>query len=157
VRRDLLGDVEGDILDVGCGPGTNFEHYRPSAHVTAVDYNEHMLTLARRTLAALPEPHARIELRVADASSLPFEDASFDVYVTTLVLCSVDDLDAAVEEAWRVLRPGGHLRLFEHVRSLSPWKARLQSWLNPPWAYFVDGCLSTATPTNASSPAGSRW
>jgi len=140
MRRELLSDLTGDILDVGCGPGTNFEHYRADAHVTAVDYSEHMLPLARRTLLALPQPHAVIEVRQADATDLPFRDASFDAYVSTLVLCSVDDLDAAVEEAWRVLRPGGALRLLEHIRSATPWKARLQSWLNPAWGLVADGC-----------------
>ena len=139
-RRDLVGDLQGDILDVGCGPGTNFEHYRPDAHVTAVDNNEHMLPAARRTLLRLPQPHAIIEIRQADATALPFRDASFDAYVSTLVLCSVDDLDRAVEEAWRVLRPGGALRLFEHVRSEVPWRARVQRWLNPAWGVVADGC-----------------
>lgn len=137
-RRDLLGDLEGDVLDVGCGPGTNFPHYAPAARVTAVDYNQHMLEHARRALA---EPHrATIEVRQADAMALPFADASFDAYVSTLVLCSVPDLDRAVEEAWRVLRPGGALRLFEHVRSASPWKAHLQGWLSPAWGIVADGC-----------------
>ena len=58
----------------------------------------------------------------------------------TLVLCSVPDLEAAVDEAWRVLRPGGELRIFEHVRSESEWKARIQGWLNPAWGYVADGC-----------------
>lgn len=140
IRRDLVGDLQGDILDVGCGPGTNFEHYRPDAHVTAVDYNEHMLPLARETLLGLREPHPVIEVRQADAMALPFRDASFDAYVSTLVLCSVPDLERAVEEAWRVLAPGGALRLFEHVRSEVPWKARVQFALNPAWGLVADGC-----------------
>lgn len=140
MRRELLSDLGGDILDMGCGPGTNFEHYRPDAHVTAVDYNEHMLRHARQTLLGLREPHAVIEIRQADAMALPFRDASFDAYVSTLVLCSVPDLDRAVEEAWRVLRPGGALRLIEHIRSDTPWKARLQRWLTPAWGLVADGC-----------------
>lgn len=139
-RRRLLGDLEGDVLDVGCGPGTNFEHYGPRARVTAVDYNPGMVDLARRTLAGMAAPHPPIEVRQADAQALPFEDASFDAYVTTLVLCSVPDLDGAIAEAWRVLRPGGEIRLFEHVRSASAWRARVQGWLNPVWGYVADGC-----------------
>ena len=49
-------------------------------------------------------------------------------------------MEAAVDEAWRVLRPGGQLRIFEHVRSESEWKARIQGWLNPAWGYVADGC-----------------
>lgn len=136
-RRALLGDLEGDVLDVGCGPGTNFEHYGSRARVTAIDYNPGMVALAE---SAREGHRASIEVRQADASALPFADASFDAYVSTLVLCSVPDLEAAVDEAWRVLRPGGELRIFEHVRSRTPWKARLQRWLNPAWGYVADGC-----------------
>ena len=145
-RRELLGDLEGDVLDVGCGPGTNFEHYGAGARVTAVDYNPGMVRLAQETLHERGPFPAAIEVRQADATALPFEDASFDAYVTTLVLCSVPDLDAAVEEAWRVLRPGGALRIFEHVRSSSAWMARVQGALNPAWGYVADGCrLDRAT------------
>lgn len=137
LRGELLGDLEGEVLDVGCGPGTNFAHYGPRARVTAVDYNPHMVDLARQ---ALPAPRAEVAVQVADATALPFEAERFDAYVTTLVLCSVPDLERAVDEAWRVLKPGGQLRIFEHVRSQTPWKARLQRWLSPAWAFLVDGC-----------------
>ena len=137
VRADLVGDLEGDVLEVGCGPGTNFEHFGRGARVTAVDYNAAMLEHAR---AALPAPHAEVHVQQADATALPFGDASFDAYVTTLVLCSVPDLEAAVDEAWRILRPGGYVRIFEHVRSDSRWKAALQATVNPVWGYVADGC-----------------
>lgn len=140
IRAGLLRDLEGEVLDVGCGPGTNFEHYGAGARVTAVDYNPGMVRLAQGTLRERGPFGATIAVRQADATALPFEDASFDAYVTTLVLCSVPDLDAAVDEAWRVLRPGGALRIFEHVRSSSAWKARAQGWLNPAWGYVADGC-----------------
>ncbi len=137
IRADLVGDLEGEVLEVGCGPGTNFEHYGLGARVTAVDYNPHMLRHAR---ASLPAPRAEVGLLLADATALPFESASFDAYATTLVLCSVPDLPAAVDEAWRVLRPGGQLRIFEHVRSGSGWKAAAQALVNPLWGYVADGC-----------------
>jgi SAM-dependent methyltransferase len=136
-RAALLGDLVGDVLDVGCGPGTNFPHYGPGARVTAVDYNPGMIALARR---ALPAPHASVTVQVADAMALPFEDETFDAYVSTLVLCSVPDLGRAVDEAWRVLRPGGEVRIFEHVRSRSAWRAQLQTWLSPAWGVVADGC-----------------
>lgn len=136
-RRALLGDLEGDILDVGCGPGTNFDHYGRGARVTAIDYNPAMLALAQ---GALPAAQAQVEVHVADATALPFEGASFDAYVSTLVLCSVPELERAVDEAWRVLRRGGEVRVFEHVRSESHWKARVQTALSPAWGVVADGC-----------------
>jgi SAM-dependent methyltransferase len=144
VRRTLLGDLQGDVLDVGCGPGTNFRYYPAGTRVTAIDYNEHMLPMARAEAARIEgDPShggVHIEVSQADAMALPFPDESFDAYVTTLVLCSVPDLDRAVDEAWRVLRPGGQLRIFEHVRSTSKWIARFQRWLNPAWGLIADGC-----------------
>ena len=136
-RATLLGDLAGEILDVGCGLGTNFEHYGQGARVTAIDYNPGMVALARQ---ALPAPHAQVTVQIADATALPFPDKSFDAYVTTLVLCSVPDLERAVDEAWRILRPGGEVRVFEHVRSERAWKAQLQTWLSGPWGFVADGC-----------------
>jgi ubiquinone/menaquinone biosynthesis C-methylase UbiE len=140
IRRALVGDLRGYVLDVGCGPGTNFRYYAPDAHVVALDYNEYMLPMARAEAARLEGAHEQIEVRHADATALPFPDGSFDAYVSTLVLCSVSDLERAVDEAWRVLRPGGQLRVFEHVRSSSPWIARVQRWLSPAWGVVADGC-----------------
>src|SRR5688572_1216443 len=71
-REALLADLEGDVLDVGCGPGTNFQHYGPHARVTAIDYNPGMVALAQRTLREHPPPRAIIEVRQADATALPF-------------------------------------------------------------------------------------
>jgi SAM-dependent methyltransferase len=151
IREELLGDLTGDVLDVGIGPGTNLEHYGPGARVTAVDYNERMLDLAR---GALRGAQASVTLQQADAGALPFADESFDAYVTTLVLCSVPDLERTIAEAWRVLRPGGALRLFEHVRSDALWKARLQSLLTPVWGVFVDGCHLDRDPATAVRARG---
>ena len=69
----------------------------------------------------------------APAEDLPFEDASFDTVVATLVLCSVDDQPRALRQLRRVLRPGGRLLFLEHVRSEDPGLAHRQdrmNWLN---------------------------
>lgn len=71
---------------------------------------------------------------------LPFRDGSFDTVVATLVLCSVDDPDAAVHEVRRVLRPGGTVLVLEHVRASSPALARWQDRLARPWAAVAAGC-----------------
>ena len=76
----------------------------------------------------------------ASAEELPFEDASFDTVVSTMVLCSVGDVPATLEEIGRVLRPGGRLLFLEHVRSDEPRVARRQDRLHGPWAWFARGC-----------------
>jgi ubiquinone/menaquinone biosynthesis C-methylase UbiE len=76
----------------------------------------------------------------APAESLPFPDASFDTVVATLVLCTVDDQARSLEEARRVLKPGGRLLFLEHVRSENPSLARWQDRLHGPWKAFGHGC-----------------
>ena len=76
----------------------------------------------------------------APAERLPFEDASFDTAVATLVLCTVPDPAAALAEAARVLKPGGRLLFIEHVRAEDPGLARWQDRLEKPWRFLGDGC-----------------
>jgi ubiquinone/menaquinone biosynthesis C-methylase UbiE len=82
----------------------------------------------------------RVTVRQASAEALPLEDASFDTVVSTLVLCSVDDLDRALAEIHRVLRPGGQLIFVEHVRWEDPERTKWQDRLERPWMVLADGC-----------------
>jgi hypothetical protein len=56
------------------------------------------------------------------------------------MLCSVEGLEAAVTECRRVLRPGGTLRFYEHVRSESDRVGRFQDVIERPWGFFAGGC-----------------
>ncbi len=97
-------------------------------------------------------------MRVIDGSAdhLPAEDGSFDAVVTSLVLCSVPDQVRALAEAHRVLRPGGELRFYEHVRSDDPRQARLQertAWI---WPHLFGGCHTDRQTESAMVEAGFR-
>jgi SAM-dependent methyltransferase len=91
-------------------------------------------------LRKLRETAPDAEIVEAPAERLPFDDSSFDTAVFTLVLCTVPDPAAAVDEAARVLRPGGRLLFIEHVRSEEPGLARWQDRLERPWRFCGDGC-----------------
>jgi SAM-dependent methyltransferase len=119
VRRSVYADAEGpdaseeafrviaalepaDVLEVGCGPGELSERLRRElgAHVVAIDLSERMVELARGR---------GVDARVGDVQALPFDDASFDCVVAARMLYHVADVDLALAETRRVLRPGGHL------------------------------------------------
>jgi len=113
LRRRLLDGASGRVVEVGPGNGPNFDLYPPTAaEVVAVEPEPY---LRRRAGDAARSAAVPIRVVAGTADELPLEDGSADVVVCCLVLCSVDDQASALREIRRVLRPGGELRLLEHV------------------------------------------
>ncbi len=137
IREEMLKDVTGEVLEIGAGTGANFKYYRNGAHITAIEPDPYMLERARRRAA---EASANIELHQVAAEELPFADATFDFVIDTLVLCSVRDPRRALAEMRRVLKPGGELRLYEHIRYKNPIGAISQDIISPVWQWFGAGC-----------------
>ena len=111
-----------------------------------------MLKRARKRLAREPAASV-IDLRQAPAERLPFDDASFDTVVSTLVLCTVTDVPAALAEIRRVLRPGGELRLLEHVRG-DGFVGHAQDIARPVWSWCAAGCQPNRDTEAALRDAG---
>ena len=153
-RRRLLAGLTGRVLEVGAGTGLNFPHY--PATVTEVLAIEPEPYLRRLALAAARQ--APVPIRVVDgtAEALPAPDRTVDTVVASLVLCTVADLDQALAEVRRVLRPGGRLRFYEHVRAEDPRLARWQDRLERPWGWLVGGCHSNRDTVAAITAAGLR-
>jgi|SRR5579862_3285356 len=131
LRRGLLADARGRVLEIGGGTGANLRFYDGNIESLVVTEPEPAMLRRLQRKAREQEPSAKV-LR-APAEDLPFEDDTFDTVVSTLVLCGVNDQPRALREARRVLRPGGRLLFLEHVRSDDPQLARLQdriNWLN---------------------------
>jgi Methylase involved in ubiquinone/menaquinone biosynthesis len=137
IRQELLQDVTGEVLEIGAGTGANFQHYRSGAHVVATEPDPYML---KRAQARANTAAATIEVRQAAGEELPFPDGSFDFVIDTLVLCSVSDPRKVLAEIKRVLKPGGELRLYEHVRSRNPVGALAQDVVQPVWSWLGAGC-----------------
>ena len=137
-RRRLLGGVRGRVLEIGAGTGLNLSHY-PDA-IDELVLAEPSAPMAERLEARRAKLARRADLVAAPAEALPFGEGSFDTVVSTLVLCTVHDPDAALAEVRRVLRPGGRLLFCEHVRSDSPRLSRWQDRLADRWAAVADGC-----------------
>jgi SAM-dependent methyltransferase len=138
LRRAALAPARGRVLEIGAGPGFNTTHY-PDA-VEEIVLTEPGGELLRRAERRASASGRRVVVMQATAERLPFEDASFDTVVSTLVLCSVRDQDRALAEIRRVLRPGGELLFMEHVRAEDPKRARWQDRLERPWGVVAMGC-----------------
>jgi ubiquinone/menaquinone biosynthesis C-methylase UbiE len=131
MRERLLAGASGDVIEIGGGTGLNLPCYGPD--VRSLTITEPEPAMLRRLERRVHEQRPSATVLRAPAEDLPFEDHSFDVAVSTLVLCGVDDQPRALRELRRVLRPGGRLLFIEHLRSEDPAWARLQdrmNWLN---------------------------
>jgi ubiquinone/menaquinone biosynthesis C-methylase UbiE len=151
MRRQLLADVSGDVLEVGAGTGANFGHYPATTRVVALEPDPFMLKRAEKKLADLGRTN--ITLQRAPAESLPFPDASFDTIVSTLVLCTVADPTSSLDEMRRVLRPGGRMLFIEHVRA-DGLSGRVQDAIRPVWGWFGAGCHPNRRTGDALRDAG---
>jgi ubiquinone/menaquinone biosynthesis C-methylase UbiE len=114
-RRRMLGGLAGRVVEVGAGDGANFALYPPA--VTEVLAAEPEPQLREQAVAAARTAPVPVTVSGGTAEALPVEDGWADALVFSLVLCTVPDQDAALEEARRVVRPGGELRFFEHVQA----------------------------------------
>ncbi|MGA5189265.1 class I SAM-dependent methyltransferase [Streptomyces griseoincarnatus] len=151
-RREMLAGARGRVVEIGAGTGSNFRHYPPEVTaVVAVEPEPRLRALAEEAAAEAPVP---VEVVAALAEELPLEDDSFDVAVCSLVLCTIADVPSALAEARRVLKPGGELRFYEHVRSERPGFRRVQKALALPWRLLGGGCHLTRDTERAIREAG---
>jgi SAM-dependent methyltransferase len=137
-RQALLADVEGKVLEVGFGTGLNLPHYPNHIRtLTTVDPNPGMTTLARKRIDASP---LTVESHVINGEQLPMSDNVFDTVVSTWTLCSITDVEQALAEIRRVLKPDGRFFFIEHGLSDEPKVQRWQHFLTPLQRIYADGC-----------------
>ncbi|MEZ5120317.1 MAG: class I SAM-dependent methyltransferase [Solirubrobacterales bacterium] len=154
MRRELVAGLSGSVVEVGPGNGINFAHYPPAvAELVAVEPEPYLRGQAQRAA-----PSAPVAVRVVDgtAASLPLPDDAADAIVVAGVLCSVPDQDAALAEFRRVLRPGGELRFYEHVRSYRPGFGRYQDVVGVVWRRLMGGCETNRDTLGAIERSGLR-
>jgi ubiquinone/menaquinone biosynthesis C-methylase UbiE len=130
LRQHTAGKASGVVLEVGAGNGLNFPYYDP-AKVERVEASEPDAAMLRYARTHLGQARVPVHLTQAPAEDLPFDDATFDSVVITLVFCSVEDPLRGFREIKRVLKPGGTLYLLEHVRSRNAFLARVQTIMTP--------------------------
>ncbi len=151
-RDRLLEGLEGEVVEVGAGSGTNFLHYPDSVtKVVAVEPEPYLRARAASAARAAGVP---IEVVEGSAEHIPLPPASVDAAVVSLVLCSVADQAESLAEIARVLRPAGELRYFEHVRAATASLARLQDALDVVWPKLGAGCHPNRDTEAAITRAG---
>jgi len=146
LRRSLLAAAAGHVLEIGGGTGANLTIYGPEVESLTITAPE--TPMVRRLERRIRDHASLAKVLRAPAEDLPFEDDTFDVAVSTLVLCGVSDQPRALRELRRVLRPGGQLLFIEHVRSGDARFARRQDRMNPVNRFLV--CCDCNRPTLTS-------
>lgn len=151
-RQELLEGLHGEVVELGAGNGLNFAHYPDEVQgVLAIEPDPFLRAKAERAAARAPVP---VTVRDGRAGRLPLPAARFDAAVASLVLCSVPSAAAALAELFRVLRPGGELRFYEHVRAADPVAARRQDWADLVWPLIGGGCHPNRETLDAIAAAG---
>lgn len=137
-RKRQLADVSGEILEIGVGTGLNLPHYPKHVRkITTVDPNPGM---NRKLAKRMASTEIEVDRRILSSEELPFDDATFDYVISTITLCSIANVDQALGELCRVLKPGGRLQFFEHGISPDPAVQKQQVRWNWLQGIIGDGC-----------------
>jgi ubiquinone/menaquinone biosynthesis C-methylase UbiE len=152
LRRRVCGGLVGDVVEIGFGSGHNVPFY-PAAvtRVTAVEPSDVGWKLAAERVKAATVPVRRSGL---DGQSLPFADGSFDAALSTWTLCTIPDVDVALREVRRVLKPGGTLHFLEHGLAPDASVRRWQRRLEPVQYRLAGGCHLTRPIVDLLTAAG---
>ena len=152
-RRKLLAGLSGTVIEVGCGEGANFGYYSALVvSVIAVDPDAETRATAKKAAAAAP---VRITVVAGTAEALPAANSSFDAAVCSWILCTVPEPTAALTEIYRVLRPNGELRFYEHVAARGGPLRLLQRLVDATyWPGMLGGCRTGRDTEAAIRDAG---
>ncbi|MEO1077714.1 MAG: class I SAM-dependent methyltransferase, partial [Bacteroidota bacterium] len=137
-KQSLLGALRGTVVEIGAGAGPNARYLAAGTRWVAVEPNVHMHPYLQEQA---DEFGLDVRSEVGVAEALPVDDASADAVVSTLVLCSVDDVAQTLAEVRRVLKPGGRFVFIEHVAAQRGTVRRgAQRVFRRPWGWVADGC-----------------
>lgn len=134
LRKVLITPLRGTVLEIGAGTGVNLQYYQ-DVKLTITDKE-----LSPNLLKSLEKNNAPIESVACDVGMLPFEDETFDFIVSTLVFCSVEDVQLGLSELHRVLKKGGRFVFIEHVLPVEQPSRLLFDAVTPVWSKLAGGC-----------------
>ena len=139
IRQRVVPWAQGEVLEIGVGPGVNFVHYDRAkvAKVYAIEPNPGML---RRAEEQRRRTQLDIEFLDLPGERIPLPDASVDTVVSTFTLCTIPGVVAAIQEVGRVLRPDGKFIFFENGLSRDSSVRRWQERTEPFFQWVFEGC-----------------
>ncbi len=127
---NAVAGVGGHIAEIGVGTGLILPLYAPHTRVTGIDLSPDMLMRARERVAQGRLEHV-VSLEAGDIHDLAHPDSSYHAIVLPFVLTLVARPETALDNCWRMLRPGGQIIIVSHFRSRRPWLARFEQWIAP--------------------------
>ena len=136
-RRRTAGRCFGDVLEIGAGTGANMPYLSNASSITLCEPDRYMRKKLKVRLA--PQSEA-VKILNSEGERIALPNESFDSVLTTLTLCMVNDVDAVLEQIFRLLRPGGRFYFYEHVLSKYPFPMTCQNLFNPVWKWSTTGC-----------------
>jgi len=137
-KATLFQDHPQTVVEIGSGTGENMRYLKKGTYLIAVEPNIHMHENLRKT-AEKYGIHLEIKSLVGEAIDLA--DNSCEFVVSTLVLCTVNDLQECLQQIKRILKPSGKFVFIEHVKAKERTLLSLiQNLLHKPWHYCFEGC-----------------
>lgn len=138
-REKIVPQATGRVLEIGIGSGLNIPYYDPDKvdHLWGIDPSAEMWAIARKNAL---EHHLDAEFIKSGAEAIPLDDNTADTVVMTYTLCTIPDARSALQEIYRVLKPGGKLLFCEHGEAYDKSVLRWQNRVNPLWRKMAGGC-----------------
>jgi ubiquinone/menaquinone biosynthesis C-methylase UbiE len=139
LRSQVVPHARGRVLEVGMGSAINMEFYDPEnvEMVYGLEPSDGMRRKAQPNLARSP---IKVEWLDLPGEKIPLKDHSVDTVLLTFTLCTIPDWHAALQQMWRVLKPGGELLFLEHGESPHATTRKWQHRITPGWKKLAGGC-----------------